>query len=54
MEPGLIVQIVTVIATGGAMYGAIKSDLKSLHEKVASAQKTADMAHQRLDNHIDK
>lgn len=50
----LLLQIVTMIATGGAMYGAIRSDMRALHEKVSTAQKTGDAAHARLDAHIDK
>jgi hypothetical protein len=54
MDNAFVLQVVTVIATAGAMYGAIRGDIKALHEKATRAQKTGDEAHRRLDAHLEK
>lgn len=36
--------------TAGAVYGAIKGDIKALVHGVGSAQNSADDAHRRIDN----
>ncbi len=38
-----------MIVAAGVSYGAIKSDLKNLHEKIKDVKDTADEAHSRID-----
>lgn len=54
VTPDLYWQIGVTLVTGGAIYGGIRADLKAMHERITSAQSSADKAHERLDNHIDK
>lgn len=46
---GLMLQVVTALVLAGAVYGGIRSDLKSLHEHIRRVEKDADKAHERLD-----
>lgn len=54
MPPDLLWQIGVTLVTGGAIYGGIRADLKAMHERITTAQGTANEAHKRLDKHIDK
>lgn len=38
-----------LILTAGAVYGAIRQDLKNIHEKVQDAKESSDEAHRRID-----
>lgn len=44
--------VLIVIMTAGAVYGAIRQDLKNIHEKIARAQAVADEAHKRIDSFL--
>lgn len=44
-----MLQVVTALVLAGAVYGGIRSDLKSLHEHIRRVEKDADKAHERLD-----
>ena len=46
---GLMLQVVTALVLAGAVYGGIRSDLKSLHEHIRRVEKDVDKAHERLD-----
>lgn len=48
-DGGLILQAITALVLAGAVYGGIRSDLKSLHEHIRRVEKDADKAHDRLD-----
>ena len=37
------------VFTAGAVYGAIRGDIKHLHHAAANAQRDADKAHERID-----
>lgn len=39
---GLVLTIVSMIATGAAIYGAIRSDIRHMHERVARLEKFQD------------
>lgn len=52
--PDLYWQIGSLLVTGGAIYGGIRADLKSMHERIKAAHDAAIEAHRRLDIHIDK
>lgn len=54
MGPELLWQMVLAVGSAGAVYGGIRADLRAMHERITAAQKTAEKAHERLDNHIDK
>ena len=42
MIPDFVMQVCTLLVTAGAVYGAIRADIKALHERV-------DYLYQRLD-----
>ncbi len=42
------------IFTAGAIYGAMRADIRNLHALVQDAKESANEAHIRLDKHIDK
>ncbi len=50
---GAVITIMGMIFTAGAIYGAIRAEIRSGHEKAERAQKTADEAHARLDKHLE-
>lgn len=52
--PEWLLQLAGYIAVGGFAYGAIRSDLKALHEQLAKAERSATRAHTRIDDHIDR
>jgi len=54
LSPEIINQVLTAVATGGAVYGGIRADIRALREKADRAQNTADTAHKRLDSFIDR
>jgi hypothetical protein len=45
-----VTDIFIVMLTAAAVYGAIRQDLKNIHEKIARAQAVADEAHKRIDS----
>ena len=47
--PEIALAIAAQIFAAGAIYGAIRADLRALHERVGSVEKSADGAHQRID-----
>lgn len=44
--------VITVVGAAGAAYIAIKQDIAKLHVKCDMANKAANTAHKRLDQHI--
>lgn len=48
-DGSLILQIVTVLVACGAVYGGIRSDLKTIHERIAQIERAAEKAHDRID-----
>lgn len=50
MSTDTIIQIVSLLFTAGAVYGAIRADIRGIHEAVKRAQSSADDAHRRLDD----
>lgn len=53
MTPELT-EFLKLVFIGGAVYGGIRADLRSLHEQVATALKSASRAHERIDTHLEK
>lgn len=45
--------VIAMVSTGGAIYGAIRSDLRHMHGAIADVRKMAERAHSRLDTHIE-
>jgi len=41
--------IVVMLLSAGAVYGAIRSDIKNIHEKINDVQESSNAAHQRID-----
>lgn len=48
--PDWVLHIGGMLFAGGMYYGAIRADLKALHEKIETANRAASRAHQRIDN----
>lgn len=48
-DGSLLLQVVTVLIAAGAVYGGIRSDLKTIHEKIGRVEREADKAHDRID-----
>lgn len=49
-----LMQIVLALLGAGAVYGGIRSDLRAMHESIRAAAASANAAHRRLDEHLDK
>ena len=47
--PEWMLQAAGYVALAGAVYGGIRSDIKSIHEQVAEAKAAAARAHERID-----
>lgn len=45
----VVMFIIGQLITGAAIWGGIRSDIKALHEKAATAKDAADKAHERID-----
>lgn len=52
--PDWMFQLAGYLAAGGAAYGAIRADLKALHEKAHMAHESAGEAHRRIDGILDR
>jgi len=50
MEPNLIYQIIVAVLIAAATYGAIRQDIKNIHEKISEHRKDIDKAHERIDD----
>lgn len=48
--PEWVMQLVTVLCSGAAVYAGIRADLALAKAKAEQAIKTADHAHQRIDD----
>ncbi len=48
--PEWVFQLLTAGAGAASVYAAIRADLARLHEKATQAGKSADEAHQRIDD----
>lgn len=46
--------IMSQLFTAGAVYGAIKADLKHLHERTTAAHESAKRAHERIDTFYER
>lgn len=54
MTHELLMQVAVMIATGGALYGAIRADLRSLRERIERHETDITRVHERLDNWIER
>ena len=48
-DGGLILQTVAMLIAAGAIYGGIRSDIKSIHEHLRRIEDAAKSAHKRID-----
>lgn len=48
-DGSLLLQLATILIAAGAVYGGIRSDLRTMHERIAHAEKVASKAHDRID-----
>jgi hypothetical protein len=53
----IMIQVIAMLFAAGAIYGAIKADLKNMHEKIADNKEDikvvrgdVDKAHERIDS----
>ena len=44
------VKVIMIFASSGAVYGAIRNDIKNIHEKINDTQKDVDNANKRIDD----
>lgn len=49
MAEDTIVQLVVMVLAAAVTYGAIRQDLKNIHEKIARTERDIDKAHERID-----
>ena len=48
-----MISIFSMLVTGGAIYGAIKGDIRGIHEKICNLSKDLDYHRARLDTFKD-
>lgn len=53
MEPGLLLQIGSMLFGAAAVYGGIRSDLKAMGERLARAETETRSNRDRFDAHIE-
>lgn len=49
LDGSLLWQIIIGLILAGAVYGGIRSDIRSMHEHIRRVERVADQAHLRLD-----
>lgn len=49
-----LIQGIGILAGCGAIYGGIRADLKSMHERIKLNEQGVSDAHRRLDAHIER
>lgn len=49
-----MLQVVYALLGAGAVYGGIRADLKAMHGRIESAEKSAAQCHARLDSHLER
>ncbi|WP_299074967.1 hypothetical protein [uncultured Paraglaciecola sp.] len=54
MDTNLLMWIGGQLVMAAAIWGGIRSDIKSMHMRIDGVEKSAGDAHRRLDAHIDK
>lgn len=54
MSLELITQLLYALVGAGAVYGGIRADLRAMHERIESAERSAGRAHARIDSHLEK
>ena len=52
--PDWIFQLLTAGGAGAGAYAAIRSDLARLHERATQAQASAEKAHRRIDDFLNR
>lgn len=52
--PELVMHMGLTLAMVGAVYGGIRSDLKSMHERIRANENSIEEARKRMDNHVDR
>lgn len=49
-----LMRLFEVVAAAGAVWGAIRADIRNMHEKIGRVEKAADEAHHRIDQLLAK
>jgi hypothetical protein len=50
MSADLMWQVFIMVLVAAATYGAIRQDIKNIHEKIGNNEKSIDQAHSRIDS----
>lgn len=50
----IVAHVGTALVGAGAVYGGIRADIRSMHERIREAKDAAAAAHRRIDEHIDR
>jgi hypothetical protein len=50
----LVIQFAAMLIGAGAVYGGIRADIRAMHERIDAVRNLADMAHQRITDHLEK
>ena len=45
-----LIQLAGILVTGGAIYGGIRADLKTMHQRVEESMRASTRAHERIDS----
>lgn len=54
MTPDFVYQLAIGLLFAGAVYGGIRSDLRSMKDQIKGVSDAARRAHERLDFHLEK
>ena len=52
--PRWVIELGTMLVAGGAVYGGIRADLRSMHHRLGDVWEHADKAHGRIDRLLDE
>jgi hypothetical protein len=53
MTPEWLLHIGGMIFTAGAIYGALRGDIKAIHERLTQAKESAEKALDRIERHVE-
>jgi hypothetical protein len=49
-----VLQLLTLLATAGAIYGGVRADLKGIVARLTTAEHAIEAGRVRMDNHIER
>lgn len=54
LPPDIVQWLVGQIIVAAAIWGGLRADIKSIHSRLDHLERTANDAHSRLDNHLER